>query len=324
MCRACLLPVLAGSILFSLAIPARAEKPTPPADAASFQPPRRPAIPTVKDARGIVNPIDAFLLARLEAEGLTFAAQADRLRLLRRVTFDLTGLPPTVAEQDAFVADPSPDAYRKVVDRLLNSSHYGERWAQHWLDLVRYAESDGFKADDLRPTAHRYRDYVIRALNADLPYDRFIRQQLAGDELEPDNPEALIATGFLRLWPDEYNAANLEQRRQEILDDVTDVTGQVFLGLTFGCARCHDHKYDPILQSDYFRLQAFFASMQPRDDLPAATAEAQRTITSAGSPPGRMPAATFGPRWRRWLPTSDRNNAGSRWRNFVPRSSRRS
>ena len=140
---------------------------------------------------------------------------------------------------------------------------------------MRYAETDGFKADDLRPDAHRYRDYVIQSFNADLPYDRFIRQQLAGDELEPDNPAARIATGFLRLWPDEYNAANLEQRRQEILDDVTDVTGQVFLGLTFGCARCHDHKFDPILQTDYFRLQAFFAPMRPRDDVPALPAAAQ-------------------------------------------------
>jgi hypothetical protein len=225
----------------------------------------------VKDKNWVANPIDAFLLARLEAEGLAPSPRADKLRLLRRVTFDLTGLPPTVAEQEAFRADTSADAYRKVVERLLASPRYGERWAQHWLDLVRYAETDGFKADDLRPSAHRYRDYAIQALNADLPYDRLVQQQLAGDELEPDNPDALVATGFLRLWPDEYNAANLEQRRQEILDDVTDVTGQVFLGLTFGCARCHDHKYDPILQTDYFRLQAFFAPMRPRDDLPAAT-----------------------------------------------------
>src|SRR5579883_44833 len=236
-----------------------------------FQAPRRPSLPTVHDNRWGINPIDTFILARLEAEGLSPSPRADKLRLLRRVSFDLTGLPPTIAEQEAFLSDTSVDAYRKVVERLLASPRYGERWAQHWLDLVRYAETDGFKADDLRPAAHRYRDYVIQSLNADLPYDRFVRQQLAGDELEPDNPDALVATGFLRLWPDEYNAANLEQRRQEILDDVTDVTGQVFLGLTFGCARCHDHKYDPILQTDYFRLQAFFTPIWPRDDLPAAT-----------------------------------------------------
>jgi hypothetical protein len=275
--RACLLPVLAASLFLFVVAPARAGKPSPSAETpAVFQPPRRPAVPAVRDKSWVVNSVDAFVLARLEAEGLTPSRPADKLRLLRRVSFDLTGLPPTIAEQEAFLADTSSDAYGKVVDRLLASPRYGERWAQHWLDLVRYAETDGFKADDLRPHAHRYRDYVIRALNADLPYDRFVRQQLAGDELEPDNPDALIATGFLRLWPDEYNAANLEQRRQEILDDVTDVTGQVFLGLTFGCARCHDHKYDPILQTDYFRLQAFFAPMQPRDDLPAATAAARR------------------------------------------------
>ena len=149
-------------------------------------------------------------------------------------------------------------------------------WRTDWLDLVRYAETDGFKADDLRPEAYRYRDYVIRSLNADLPYDRFVRQQLAGDELEPDNPEAIIATGFLRLWPDEYNAANLEQRRQEILDDVTDTAGLAFLGMTFGCARCHDHKFDPIPQTDYYRLQAFFAPMRPRDDAPALDAAARK------------------------------------------------
>jgi hypothetical protein len=229
-------------------------------------------VPEVRHKDHVINPIDAFVLARLEAAGLSLAERADRLTLLRRVTVDLTGLPPTVAEQDAFLADPAPDAYARVVDRLLASPHYGERWAQHGLDLVRYAETDGFKADDLRPAAYRYRDYVIRALNDDLPFDRFVRQQLAGDELEPDNPDALVATGFNRLWPDEYNAANLEQRRQEILDDVTDVTGAVFLGLTLGCARCHDHKFDPLTQTDYFRLQGFFAALQPRDDLVAADA----------------------------------------------------
>jgi hypothetical protein len=241
-----------------------------------FRPPRRPPVPAVKDGAWVANPIDGFVLARLESKGLTPGPRADKLRLLRRVSVDLTGLPPTVEEQDAFLADESPGAYARVVDRLLASPRYGERWAQHWLDLVRYAETDGFKADDYRPEAHRYRDYVIRAFNADLPYDRFVRQQLAGDELEPDNPAALLATGFNRLWPDEYNAANLEQRRQEILDDQTDTTGLVFLGLTVGCARCHDHKFDPTTQKDYYRLQAFFAPMRPRDDLPAADAAARK------------------------------------------------
>jgi hypothetical protein len=265
-----------GLLISNLAAPAQTPDQSSSDASAFFHAPQRPPSPAVEAKSWVVNPIDAFILARLEAEGLAPSPRADKQRLLRRVTFDLTGLPPTIAEQEAFLSDNSAEAYRKVVERLLASPRYGERWAQHWLDLVRYAESDGFKADDLRPSAHRYRDYVIRSLNADLPYDRFVCQQLAGDELEPDNPDALIATGFLRLWPDEYNAANLEQRRQEILDDVTDVTGQVFLGMTFGCARCHDHKYDPILQTDYFRLQAFFAPMRPRDDLPAATPDEQR------------------------------------------------
>lgn len=233
----------------------------------AYASPRCPTLPAVRQREWVANPIDAFILAKLEAKGLAPSRGADKLTLLRRVTFNLIGLPPTLAEQEAFLADTSPNAYEKVVDRLLASPHYGEHCAQPWLDLVRYAETDGFKADDYRPSAHLYRDYVIRALNADLPYDRFIRQQLAGDELEPDNPDALIATGFNRLWPDEYNAANLEQRRQEILDDVVEVTGAAFLGLTVGCARCHDHKFDPISQRDYYQLQAHFAPMRARDDM---------------------------------------------------------
>jgi hypothetical protein len=245
----------------------------------AYTTPRKAALPVVLSPAPLRNPIDAFVLARLEAQGLSLSKRADPLTLLRRVTFDLTGLPPTFAEQEAFLADHSPDAYERLVDRLLASPQYGERWAQHWLDLVRYAETDGFKADDFRPLAHKYRDYIIQALNDDLQYDRFICLQLAGDELEPDNPAALIATGFNRLWPDEYNAANLEQRRQEILDDMTEVTGHVFLGLTIGCARCHDHKFDPLLQTDYYQLQAFFAPMQPRDDLVAADGRQRQQYT---------------------------------------------
>jgi hypothetical protein len=216
------------------------------------------------------NPIDAFILARLEKAGLQPSPSAGKQQLIRRLSFDLTGLPPTPAEVEAFLADNSSDAYEKLVDRLLASPRYGEHWARFWLDLVRFAESDGFKADDFRPTAWRYRDYVIRALNEDRPYDQFLREQIAGDELYPDNPEAIVATGFNRHFPDEWNAKNLDLRRQEILDDVTDVTGQVVLGLTFGCARCHDHKFDPISQKDYYQLQAFFAAISPRNDLPLA------------------------------------------------------
>ncbi|MDZ4778843.1 MAG: DUF1549 and DUF1553 domain-containing protein [Planctomycetia bacterium] len=235
-----------------------------------FLPLARPAVPTAAVDDWAANPIDHFVLEYLSERGLRPNATADKLALLRRVTFDLTGLPPTVAEQDAFLADGTPNAYETVVDRLLASSRFGERWAQHWLDVVRYAETDGFKSDRLKPNAWRYRDYVIRAFNEDLPYDRFVRQQLAGDELEPGNPDALISTGYLRLCADEDNAANLHQRRQELLDDITDTTGLTFLGLTLGCAQCHDHKYDEILQTDYFRFQAFFAAITERDDAPAA------------------------------------------------------
>jgi hypothetical protein len=264
------LPVLAIlAILFSSAAAAGDAVPR------LFQPPRRPSVPVLKNTSWPRNSIDAFILARLEAKEMEPSRPADRLRLLRRVMFDLIGLPPTIEEQDAFLRDRSVDAYERLVDRLLASPQFGERQAQHWLDLVRYAESDGFKEDALRPDAHKYRDHVIRAFNANVPYDVFVRRQIAGDELEPGNVEALIATGLNRLWPDEWNAANLEQRRQEILDDTTDTAGMVFLGLTVGCARCHNHKHDPISQREYFRLQAFFAAMQPRD-LPAVDAATRR------------------------------------------------
>jgi hypothetical protein len=228
-----------------------------------FQPPIAPTIPAIKGESR--NAVDAFVLARLEAKGLSHSREADRATLLRRLTFDLTGLPPTLEEQEAFLADTRPDAYERVVDRLLASQAFGERWALFWLDVVRYAESDGFNQDALRPNAYRYRDWVIRAFNADMPYRQFVTWQLAGDEVAPDNPEALVATGYLRLYPDEYNAAQLEQRHQEILDDIADTTGFAFMGLTMGCARCHDHKYDPISQRDYFRLQSFFAAFLPSD-----------------------------------------------------------
>ncbi len=231
----------------------------------AFQTPVWPVLPVVQNKSWVRNPIDTFILAKLEEAGLAPAPAADPAVLLRRLSFDLTGLPPTPEEVDAFVQDHSPDAYEKLVDRLLASSQYGERWALYWLDLVRFAESDGFKADDPRPAAWRYRDYVIQALNQDKPYDRFLREQLAGDEIAPEDTSARIATGFNRHFPDEYNAVNLEQRRQEILNDMTDTTASVFLGLTVGCARCHDHKFDPILQQDYYRLQAFFVSYQTHE-----------------------------------------------------------
>ncbi len=240
-----------------------------------FSAPKRPALPQVHGSNWVRNPLDAFVLARLEKAGLQPNPPADKLTLLRRVTFDLTGLLPTPAERDAFLADRSPHAYERLVDRLLHSPHFGERWAQHWLDVVRFAETDGFKVDRLRPEAWRYRDYVIRSLNNDLPYDRFLSQQIAGDELEPNNPDALIATGFYRLPPEETTGSNYRMIRQDILDDITDVFGTTFLGLTLGCARCHNHKFDPLTQKDYFRLQAFFTPLMQRDDLPLASAEEQ-------------------------------------------------
>jgi Protein of unknown function (DUF1553)/Protein of unknown function (DUF1549) len=235
-----------------------------------FNSPARPAVPNIASPAWAANPIDRFVAASLEKAGLHPRPEAERAALLRRVTYDLIGLPPTTAELDAFLSDKSDGAYTRVVDRLLASPRFGERWAQHWLDLVRYAETEGFKADQLRPNAFRYRDYVIDSFNNDRPFDEFIRQQIAGDELEPDNPDALVATGFLRLYPDEDNAANLFQRRQEILDDVTDTTSLACMGLTMGCAQCHDHKFDDIPQTDYYRLQAFFVSLADRDDFTAA------------------------------------------------------
>ncbi|HWB01345.1 MAG TPA: DUF1553 domain-containing protein [Pirellulales bacterium] len=237
----------------------------------SFQPVRRPAVPTVDDDQWCKNEIDNFIYQRLNAEGLEPAPAADRRTLLRRVYLDAIGLPPTIEETEAFVADKSPRAYERAVDRLLASPHFGQRWARHWLDLVRYGESDGFRQDAYRPEAWRYRDYVIGAFNADKPYDRFVLEQIAGDEVSPDDPDALVATGLLRLWMYEYNQRDVRTQWSNILNDVTDVTGDAFLGIGIGCARCHDHKFDPVLQRDYFRLQAFFTPLLPRDDVPAAT-----------------------------------------------------
>jgi hypothetical protein len=249
MCR----PTVLTPLLFAIGPVVAADVP----DDWAFKPVHKPSIPVV--ATPARTSIDAFLRQRLEAAGLGYTRPADRVTLLRRVTFDLTGLPPTIAEIESFLADDSPAAFERVVDRLLASPAYGERQALPWLDVVRFAETDGFKADDRRPHAWRYRDYVIRSFNADKPYDRFLNEQLAGDELYPGDPDALVATGFLRHYPHEYNAVNLEQRRQEILNDITDTTGQAFLGITLGCAKCHDHKFDPITQEDYYRVQAFFA-----------------------------------------------------------------
>ena len=235
-----------------------------------FQPVHRPEVPAVKNSAWPKNPIDRFILAAQEANSLQPSSPASRKTLIRRVTFDLIGLPPTPAEVEAFARDSSPNAYEKLLDRLLASPHYGERWGRHWLDLARFAESDGFEHDAVRPNAWRYRDYVIRAFNSDKPYDRFILEQIAGDELFPGDSEALTATAFNLLGPDMVDSADQIQRRRNTLNDMTDTTALAFLGMTIGCARCHDHKFEPISHRDYYAFQAFFAPAKFRHDAPVA------------------------------------------------------
>jgi mono/diheme cytochrome c family protein len=247
----------------------------------AFQPPQRGTPPRVTRTAWTNNPIDAFLLAKMSAKGLKPSPRADRRTLIRRAYLDLTGLPPAPEEVEAFVQDKAPDAYAKLVDCLLASPHYGERWARHWLDLVRYADSGGFEFDVDRPDAWRYRDYVVKAFNGDKPYDQFIREQLAGDEYAPDSHDAMVATGFLRLGPE--GGGGGERGRQDALDDLITTTSLTFMGLTVGCARCHDHKFDPIPQKDFYRIQAIFAPTRPvsyplvgADVVAAHRAETQR------------------------------------------------
>ena len=239
----------------------------------SFQPVANPPVPSVKDNGWAKTDIDKFIFEKLDANGLDPAPEADRHTLIRRATFDLHGLPPTPEEVDAFVADSAPDAYEKLVDRLLASPRYGERAARQWLDLVRYADSDGFRQDAYRPNTWPYRDYVVKSMNEDKPYDRFIAEQLAGDEIDPQNPDVYIGTAFLRLSCYEYNQRDVPKAWSEYLSDMTDVCGDVFMGMSMSCAHCHDHKFDPILQADYYRLQAFFSGARWRDDMPVAHAK---------------------------------------------------
>ena len=221
----------------------------------SFQKIRKPTPPT-----GASHPIDAFIVAKLKQNGMQQAPEADRRTLLRRVYFDLTGLPPTYAEIKAFVEDQSPDAYTKVVDALLASPRYGEKWGRHWLDLTRYSDTAGFELDSYIADAWRYRDYVIDSFNKDTPYDRFIREQIAADELFPEDPVARTGTGLYCVGPNrDLYPDQSDINREETLTDYVDTTSAVFLGMTAGCARCHDHKFDPIPQKDYYRIQAIFA-----------------------------------------------------------------
>ncbi len=244
----------------------------------AFQPVCKPTVPVVKNSGWVQSPVDAFILAKLEERRWQPAPVASRADWMRRVYFDLTGLPPSPEEVAAFVADDSAEARAAVVDRLLASKRYGERWAQHWLDVVRYAESEGFEYDRHLPDAWRFRDYVVASLNADKPFDRFVVEQLAGDELGPENHELLSASIFHRLGAVRRNAGNpdIALSRNEVLTERTDIVGTAFLGLTVGCARCHDHKLDPISQKDYYRLQAYFAATEEHN-LSLAAPEEKKT-----------------------------------------------
>ena len=246
----------------------------------AFRPPARPSPPKVGNPRWVRTPPDAFILARLEKEKLTPSAEADRATLLRRLSFDLLGLPPSPKEVADFLADASPDAYERLVERLLASPRYGERWGRHWLDVAGYADSNGyFSADSDRPLAWKYRDYVVRSFNTDAPFDRFAREQLAGDELAgytsegditPDMVEQLTATHLLRNAPDgtgesDGNAAELRADRYAVIEGNVQIIGSAFLGLTVQCARCHDHKFEPIAQEEYYGLQAILKPVYDHD-----------------------------------------------------------
>ena len=234
--------------------------------------------PPVPEAGGewAINEVDRFVARQHVAAKLEPATEANRYELVRRATFDLHGLPPTPEQIKAFVYDGSPAAWERLIDELLASPRYGEHWAQHWLDVVRYAETDGYRADGFRPEAYRYRDYVIRSFNADKPYDQFVREQLAADEFAGDDPDTLIATAFLRHGIYEHNQRNARMHWDLILHEMTRVTGESLLGLGFGCAQCHDHKFDPILQKDYFGLQAYFSTTAWPNRTPLASASVLR------------------------------------------------
>ncbi len=290
--------VLAACCLLAAGAGARAEH-------WAFRPVAPPAVPQTSDLKSqISNPIDAFVLARLEKAGIRPAPPADKRTLLRRVTLDLIGLPPTPQEQRAFLADDSPGAFAKVVDRLLASPQYGERWGRHWLDVARYAETNGYERDGAKPSAWRYRDYVIDSLNRDKPFDRFATEQIAGDEIDGSDAETQIATTFLRLgtWDDE--PADPQVDRYDQLDDVLGTTATAFLGLTLRCARCHHHKFEPFTQTDYYRMLAVFEPLkrpqqERRDlDVPVGSVEQLRAFRAD------LKAAPRGYVWKEDGPTA--------------------
>ncbi len=248
----------------------------------AFRAPVRAGAPAVKHSSWVKNPIDAFILSTLETNGLKPSPLAGKRTLIRRVTFDLTGLPPSPAEVSAFVNDTSAEAYQKVVRRLLASARYGERWAQHWLDVARFGETNGYELDADRDQSWRYRDYVIRSLNEDKPYDRFLLEQIAGDELDPNNFDLRVATYFIRAGPQHVVAGNQDEavNRQEWLTEAMFGLGNAVMGLTVGCARCHDHKFDPISQADYYRMQSFLAATD-NHDFKQPTADEQKQYLAA-------------------------------------------
>ena len=242
----------------------------------AYQPIKAPAQPNVNNKSWVRSPLDAFVLAPLEAKGLTPSPDADRAAFVRRATLDAWGVIPTPEDVASFVGDTSPNAYEKLADRLLESPKYGERQARRWLDLARYADSSGFTNDETRENLWRYRDYVINAFNHDKPYNQFVSEQLAGDEIAPGNPDALIATGFLRSYPDDSNSRDLVQKKFQNTTDITDTVGEVFLAQTVGCARCHNHKFDNISMKEYYSLQSFFANVHAVDNIPASKGPLER------------------------------------------------
>jgi mono/diheme cytochrome c family protein len=291
----------------------------------SFRPLKRPAPPTPKDLAWCRTPIDRFVLARLEEKGLAANPPADRRTLIRRASFDLTGLPPTRAEIDDFLADRADDrtAYARLIDRLLTSPAHGERWARHWLDLARFAESHGYEHDYDRPTAYHYRDFVIKALNQDLPFNTFVKWQIAGDELAPDNPLALTATGFLGagVHSTQITANQVEKERYDELDDMVRTVGTAMLGLTIGCARCHDHKYDPIPTRDYYRLlSTFTTTVRTEYDLdldPAGYRDAKAKFDAEHAkivePLTRFEKEQLLARFEKWLADGRKGSPPPRW-----------
>ncbi len=255
----------------------------------SLKPPVRPIVPAESFGNHSHSPVDCFVAEKLKIQGIRMSCEADRRTLVRRLTLDLHGLPPTPEEVEDFLLDDAPNAYERLVDRLLASPHYGVRWARHWLDVVRYADTNGFERDEFRDSMWRYRDYVVQAFNDDLPYDEFIREQLAGDELAsltPTNPrvsQQRTATGFMRLGPWDNFKFFFDSElaaRDDLLTDLTNTTGSAFMGQTLSCCRCHDHKSEPLLHADHYRIRAHFAAIDLDNEVIIDSPEREEEVIS--------------------------------------------